>query len=158
MWIGGGGIGFSVKVKLKLPTAAKVIQSVGLGADGDIQRFHTQNVLSRIRKYMPFKTGVTSNNLTQIKNPTTIETAGPYAAYLYYGNLMVDDETGSAWSKKYGTKHVVVPHVKLKFNQEKTDGTATRGPKWDKALEANEESALVADLQGYIDYKKRGGK
>lgn len=29
---------------------------------------------------------------------------GPYARYLYYGKLMIDPETGSAWARKGATK------------------------------------------------------
>ena len=48
-----------MKVKMQLPTPAKLIQSKGLAADGDVQMFHTQNVLKRIKKYMPHRTGGT---------------------------------------------------------------------------------------------------
>lgn len=40
---------------------------------------------------------------------------GPYARYLYYGKLMVDPDTGSAWAKKGVTK--VTTDKNLVFNQ-----------------------------------------
>lgn len=42
-------------------------------------------------------------NRTQVQGGTIIY-PGPYARYLYYGKLMVDPETGSAWAKKGATK------------------------------------------------------
>lgn len=40
---------------------------------------------------------------TQVHGNTIIY-PGPYARYLYYGKLMVDPETGSAWARKGATK------------------------------------------------------
>ena len=54
--------------------------------------------------YVPMLTGSLKNR-TQVKDNTIIY-PGPYARYLYYGKLMVDPETGSAWAKKGKTKVV----------------------------------------------------
>ena len=61
-----------------------------LDAGGDVQRFHTANVLRRIVKYMPYRTGATIR-LTQAQSPVGrpyIVTDAPYARYLYYGKAM----------------------------------------------------------------------
>ncbi len=42
-------------------------------------------------------------NRTQVVGDTIIY-PGPYARYLYYGKLMVDPDTGSAWARKGATK------------------------------------------------------
>lgn len=44
-----------------------------------------------------------------------------YARYLYFGNLMVDPYTGSAWAGEGVKKGVLVPHQKLKFKNGRTD-------------------------------------
>lgn len=52
--------------------------------------------------FVPMLTGSLKNR-TQVKGNLIIY-PGPYARYLYYGKLMVDPETGSAWAKKGNTK------------------------------------------------------
>lgn len=47
--------------------------------------------------YVPMLTG-TFKNRTQVKGNLIIY-PGPYARFLYYGKLMVDPETGSAWAR-----------------------------------------------------------
>lgn len=44
-----------------------------------------------------------------------------YARYLYFGNLMVDPYTGSAWAGKGVKKGVLIPNRKLKFKNGRTD-------------------------------------
>lgn len=48
--------------------------------------------------YVPMLTGSLKNR-TQVKDNMIIY-PGPYARYLYYGKLMVDPETGSAWARE----------------------------------------------------------
>lgn len=63
--------------------------------------------------YVPMLTGSLKNR-TQVKDNLIIY-PGPYARYLYYGKLMVDPETGSAWAKKGASK--VVTDKNLVFTQ-----------------------------------------
>lgn len=62
--------------------------------------------------YVPMLTGSLKNR-TQVKD-NIIVYPGPYARYLYYGKLMVDPDTGSAWAKKGKTK--VLTDKNLVFN------------------------------------------
>lgn len=52
--------------------------------------------------YVPFLTG-SLNARTQVDGGYVIY-PGPYARYLYYGKLMVDPNTGSAWASEGVTK------------------------------------------------------
>lgn len=52
--------------------------------------------------YAPARTGSMSQRTRVIGNQ--IVYPGPYARYLYYGKLMVDPETGSAYARKGATK------------------------------------------------------
>lgn len=52
--------------------------------------------------YVPALTGSMSKRTRIIGNQ--IVYPGPYARYLYYGKLMVDPETGSAYARKGTTK------------------------------------------------------
>lgn len=108
---------------------------------GNAQQFHTQNCLRRIKRYMPFVTGMTYKvtvTQTNIRKPEIV-TNTPYAKYLYYGKVMV------------GNAPRVVTSKDLVFSKMKN---AAAGPFWDRALVAHEGKALVADLQRYIDKKK----
>ncbi len=64
----------------------------------------------------PFVPALTKSlvNRTQVDGGTIVY-PGPYARYLYYGKLMVDPETGSAWAKEGATK--VLTDRDLVFNQ-----------------------------------------
>ena len=48
-----------VDVKIKLPTGKQIIDQLGLGEKGEAQMFHTANVLRRIQRYMPYRSGAT---------------------------------------------------------------------------------------------------
>lgn len=63
--------------------------------------------------YVPMLTG-SLNTRTQIDGNVIIY-PGPYARYLYYGKLMIDPNTGSAWAKEGATK--VTTDKNLVFTQ-----------------------------------------
>ena len=151
-----------MNVKLFLPTAAKIIRSKGLAADGAVQMFHTQNVLRRIKKYMPFRSGATYKITvaqTDIRKPEIV-TDTPYAKYLFYGKVMVDPKTGAAgfltpegWRSRRGCVK-----VRTDRNLEYFKGKNPQaGPRWDRALSANEGKAMAEDLQRFIN-RRSGGK
>ena len=145
-----------MKVRLYLPTAEKIIRRKGLGADGAVQRFHTQNVLRRITKYMPFTTGATiklTQNQTVISRPEIV-TRAPHAKYIFFGKVMIDPQinaagflTSEGWRSRRGSVKVLTGR-NLKYNKSKNHKA---GPRWDKTLVAAEGKALTADLQRFID-------
>lgn len=148
-----------MKVKLLLPTASKVIRSKGLSADGDVQMFHTQNVLRRIKRYMPYRTGKTYKLTvaqTDIRKPEIV-TDTPYGKYDYYGKVMVDPKTGAAgfmtsegWRSRNGCVKVLTERD-LDYTRTKNPNA---GPFWDRTLVSFEGKAITADLQRYIDRRK----
>ena len=151
-----------MKVKLHLPSAAQIIRSKGLAADGAVQMFHTQNVLRRIKKFMPYRSGAmykVTVTQTDIRKPEIV-TETPGARYLFRGKVMIDPKLGVAgfmtpegWrSRKNCVK--VLTNRDLQFFKGKNPQA---GPRWDKALSANEGKAMAADLQRFID-KRSGAK
>lgn len=147
-------------IKLKMKTPEQVIRDKGLDKVGDAQQFHTANVLRRIKRYMPFRTGMTYKVTvaqTDIHKPMIV-TNTPYAQYLYHGKVMA--------AAKEGKGLRFVPGVGFRFRKgatlipTKKDLVYTRtknpsaGPYWDRALVAAEGKALAADLQRYIQKKK----
>ena len=151
-----------MKVKIVLPSAGKLIRDLGLAKDGAVQMFHTQNVLKRLKRYMPFLTGMTYKIAvaqTDIRKPEiVIDTPG--ARYAYEGKKMVNAKTG----KGPGVIPGVGPRYRkgtiLKVTGESLEYTKTKnplaGPHYDKTLVAREGPAMVEDLQRFID--RRGGR
>lgn len=150
-----------MKVTMQLPTASQLIRSKGLSGDGNLQKFHTQNVLRRIKRYMPFKSGATYKITvaqTDISVPEIV-TDVPYGQFLYHGKVMIDPRINAAgfmtpegWRSRKGSIKVVTGRD-LEYTRTKNPQA---GPYWDKALVAREGKALVADLQAFID--RRSGK
>ena len=145
-----------MKVKVYPPTSKRVIQRKGLGANGRVQMFHTQNVLKRIKKYMPYRTGATYKITvaqTNIAKPEIV-TDVPYGKYLYYGKVMIDPKLGVAgfmtpegWrSRKDCTK--VLTDRDLQYTRTKNPRA---GAYWDRTLSACEGKAIAADLQRYLN-------
>ena len=151
-----------MKVKLHLPSAAQIIRSKGLAADGAVQMFHTQNVLRRIKKFMPFRSGAmykVTVAQTDIRKPEIV-TETPGAKYLFRGKVMIDPAINAAgfmtpegWRSRKGCVKVLT-NRDLQFFKGKNPQA---GPRWDKELSANEGKAMAADLQRFID-RRSGGK
>lgn len=135
---------------LELHSADRIIRDKGLDEQGDVQAYHTRNVLRRIVRYMPYQSGMTIKLTvaqTDVRRPLIV-TDTPSARFLFGGKLMVSDVTGSAWARKGETKHVV--NTPLDYSKTKNPKA---GPHWDRAVTAAEGKAMTADLQRYIDRK-----
>lgn len=145
-----------MKVKMYLPSAAKLIRSKGLARDGRVQMFHTQNVLRRMKRYMPFRTGQTYKITvaqTDISKPEIV-TDVPYGQFLFRGKVMIDPKTGAAgfltsegWRSR---KHCVKVPTERDLNYTRTKNPLA-GPYWDRTLVANEGKAITADLQRFVN-------
>lgn len=149
----------STRVKVTMKPVSAIVTRLGLGKDGDVQRFHTNNVNDRIGKYMPYRSSALSTKLKIIKSSTEIEVQGPYARYMYYGEIMVDPVTGAAgfrdkdgqWKSRKN-----VPKVRsgrpIDYSQSKNHNPLA-GPLWDRHLSASEGNAMAADIQRHVDRK-----
>lgn len=143
---------------LEMNSVAKVLQDKGLNATGDVQQFHTANVLRRITKYMPFLSGMlikVTIAQTNIQKPEII-TDAPEGQYLFRGKVMVDPKTGAAgfmtpegWRSRKGCTKVRTSRD-LKYTKTKN---RRAGPRWDIAVSTHEGKAMEADAQRYIDRK-----
>lgn len=136
----------------------QIVREKGLDTAGDVQSFHTQNVLRRIKKYMPFVSGLLYKLTvaqTNIRKPFII-TDAPQAQYLFRGKVMIDPAIGAAgfltpegWRSRRGCTKVLTGR-NLKYNRNKNPKA---GARWDIALKAAESAAMRADVQRYIDRK-----
>jgi len=147
------------EVTLTMKEADRIIRDKGLDPGGDAQAFHTQNVLRRIKKYLPFVSGALykiTQIQTDIRKPEIV-TDAPQAKYLFYGKVMIDPKINAAgfltpegWRSRKGS-------IKVRTDRDleytKTQNPAA-GPRWDKALSATEGAAMAADLQRFINRRR----
>ena len=128
------------KITVDMAPVNQILKSKGLTPGGDVQRFHTQNVLRRIQKYMPYRTGATIKTMiaqTDINNPEIVLDV-PHGRYIYYGKAME------------GPPPKTVTDRDLVYTKTKNP---LAGPFWDRALKAAELPAMQADLQRYVNRK-----
>ncbi len=127
-------------IRVNMKPINQILKAKGLTADGDVQRFHTQNVLRRIVKYMPYRTGATIKTMiaqTDISKPYIVLDV-PHGKYLYYGKTMEGNAPKTATDRD-------IQYTKTK--------NPRAGPFWDRALKAAEMPAIQADLQRYVNRK-----
>lgn len=141
---------------LEMNPVHQILKDKGLDPGGDAQKFHTTNVLKRIKRHMPFVSGMTYKVTvaqTDISKPFIV-TDTPYANYLFKGKVMVDPKTGAAgfmtpegWRSRKGIVKVLTGRD-LQYNRTKNPNA---GPRWDRALVAAEGKAMAADLQRFLN-------
>ena len=134
----------------------QIIKDKGMDAAGDVQAFHTQNVLRRIKKYMPFVSGARYKITvaqTDIHEPLIV-TDAPQAKYLFQGKVMIDPAINAAgfltpegWRSRKGSIKVLTGRD-LEYSKEKNPAA---GPHWDRAVSVAEGEAMRADLQRFIN-------
>lgn len=143
-----------MKITIYIPEADQLIKTLGIDPNGPAQRFHTQNIMRRMVKYMPNVTGTLIKTMV-IQSSTKIVVDAPQAKYLYYGNRMVNSKTGKGpmWIPKIpgyrwpkGAK-LVPTTTPLKYN---TTHNPLAGPYWDRRLLENEKDQIIAELEAYI--------
>lgn len=144
---------------LEMNSVAQILRDKGLNDTGDVQQFHTANVLRRIVKYMPYLSGMlikVTIAQTNIQRPEIV-TDAPEAQYLFRGKVMVDPKTGAAdfmtpegWRSRRGCVKVRT-NRNLKYTKTKN---RRAGPRWDVAVSTQEGKAMAADVQRYIDRKR----
>ena len=128
------------KITVDMKHIDEILKAKGLTADGDVQSFHTQNVLRRIQKYMPYRTGATIKTMiaqTDISKPEIVLDV-PHGRYIYYGKAME------------GPPPKTVTDRPLRYTKTKNP---LAGPYWDRALKANETAAMQSELQAYVNRK-----
>ena len=149
-------------VKVNSRPVEEILRRKGLDVNGDVQRFHTANVLRRIVRYMPYRTGATIK-LTQAQSPISqpeINTFVPYARYLHEGKVMVNAATGKGPGVIPGVGPRWRRGTQLKATDRPLKYTTTKnpeaGPRWGERLKAAEHDAMLNDLKDYV--KWRDGK
>ena len=126
------------RISVKLNPISQIMRDHGVLPGGAVQQFHTQNVIRRIQKYMPFLSGTTIK-LMIAQSPMSeplITIDEPQARYLYYGKAME------------GKAPMTVTNRDLHYTLTKNPQA---GPFWDRRLLAAEKENMRQELQNYVD-------
>lgn len=126
-----GGFGFTVKTVL--PPVPEVKSILGVDADGDVQKYVTEDIFRRLIPYIPKKTGKL-RDAAKIKSPRRITVNAAYAKVQFFG--------------------VTKQGVPFEYNT--VTGGAKAGSHWDRRLIADEGKAIVADANRYVRRRKHG--
>ena len=132
------------RVAVDLRPVREIIQRKGLAPDGAVQRQHTANVLRRIVRYLPYRSGATVRKTiiqTDISRPEIV-TRSTYAKYIYYGKVMV------------GKAPKQLTDRPLRYTTD-ANKNPLAGPRWDRRLVSAEGKLLARELQSYLDRRKR---
>lgn len=148
-----------MSAKVTINPVSQILRDHGLNPGGHVQRFHTSNVLRRIKRYMPYRSGMLIKKTvaaTDISKPLIV-TPGPEARMLYHGKVMVDPKTGKSgfltddgWKSRRGV-------AKVPSNRDlvyTTSKNAQAGSYWDRRLKAAEMPVITRELQNYIDRRE----
>ena len=121
-----------VTVEKRFKPPAEVMKGLGVGALGRVQQFATDRICFRMRRYMPWLTGLTASSLTQVTSPTTITVSAPYAKRLYDG----------------------VSAGGFPLNYTKTTNPMA-GPRWDRTMMQFEGAAIAREVEIYARSQQR---
>lgn len=144
------------EIKVNIKPVEAILKRQGLDVTGDVQQFHTANVLRRIVEYMPYRSGATIK-IMKIQSPVSrpyIHLAVPYARYLHEGKVMVNAKTGKG--------PMYIPNIGYRYRKGTQLRATTRpltytttknqeaGPKWGERLMAAKGDAMLNDLKKYV--------
>lgn len=126
-----------------------IMRRRGLGPSNEAQIFLANMVAKLCDPYVPFAPGAgvhLKSNPEIASDGSTVTYHGPYAAYQYYGEVMVGEDTGSAYAKsgekKRGTGRAI-----------KYQGAPNRGKRWNERMMAERGKEIKLALA-----RKLGGK
>lgn len=124
------------KITVKPPS--QIVKELGTGRGGAVQMFHTQNVIRRIQKFMPYRSGALIK-LMIAQSPVSepfVNIDAPPARYLYYGKAMEGKPPKRVTDRDL--------HYTITKNPQ-------AGPFWDRRLLAAEKSVMQKELQDFAD-------
>ena len=129
----------STRIKVQMQPVNRIVSRLGVNPNGDVQMQATRIISDHLYKYIPRRGGVLEKS-KYITSPTTIEVIQPYAAYQYFGKVMV------------GPPPKVATDKDLTYD---TTKKALAGSKWDKRMMANEGTVIRAEIQAYVNRRKK---
>lgn len=134
-------------VELKMNTTKELIKIHGLGENGEVQKFVDAECIRLMDSYTPMLSGIMIDSviLGSDIGSGLLEYDNPYARFQYYGNVMIDPNTGSTWAPKYGKK--VVTSQKLIHNKSRHPQA---GPLWFERMKTDNKDAILKGAQDIV--------
>lgn len=131
--------------------AGAILRKRGLG-DSPRARIVLAETVARLSdQYVPFAPG-DGNHMKDMRtvapDGSTITYHGPYAHYQYVGELMVGEETGSAYAKSGEPKRYTGKPLQYQ-------GAPMRGKEWDKRMMADRGDEVVAAVAKCVGGKPK---
>lgn len=148
-----------IDVRVNMKPTQRMLLELGVDRNGDVQAQWTNDVMRRMVRYMPYRTGTTATKLMFMRSTTEIEVAAPYARMLYHGKVMVNAKTGKgpAYIPNVGYRYkkgTILKATNRDLTYTKTKNPLA-GPFWDRTLMAAEGDKMIANLQTYVNRRKR---
>ncbi len=133
--------------KIKMNSAIRIQRRLGIEPYGPAHKFMAQRCKDRMNsKYVPEDKGILIDT-SFVNNNCAIVYPAPYAQFLYYGKVMIGEESKSAYAKK-GERKIVT-------NKDLYYSKSSSGPYWDKRMMSAEKKELIKEVNNYV---KRGVK
>ncbi len=88
--------------KLEIKATDVLLKERGLQDKGAVQKSIDSKVVRLMGPYMPMRDGILERSATisTVIGSGLVQQEAPHARFQYYGKLMIDPETGSAWARK----------------------------------------------------------
>lgn len=133
-----------VTVKVDVDTAA-IMRRRGLGGDNRAQIYLASQVKDKADPYVPMQSGFLKNNAKVSSDGSTLTYPGPYAHYLYKGEVM-----GPNWQDKSGKWHSGKAPKKYTGRELTYHGGPMRGKEWVPRMLADKSEEITRDLKTHI--------
>ena len=133
-----------VTVKVDVDTAA-IMRRRGLGGDNRAQIYLASQVKNKADKYVPMQSGFLKNNAKVSSDGSTLTYPGPYAHYLYKGEVMGPNYLGKDGKWKSGKAPKKYTGRELTYH-----GGPMRGKEWIPRMLADKSDEIASDLKTYI--------
>lgn len=130
-----------------------IINDVTRGNQGKL--FLANEAKRLMDPYVPFLNGPLSSQarVSIEQGSGIVHYLSPYAAYQFYGKVMVSDVTGSPWARSGESKHVI--DKDLEHNKFRHPLATSH---WDKAMLVARSDDLIESLQNYIRRRNGGSE
>lgn len=143
-------------VWVNIPSANELTSRLRIDPNGLTQRWHTQNILRHMIKFMPMVSGAFTKQAV-IASTTKIQITAPQAYYLYYGKRMVNSKTGKGPRYIPGVGYRWPRGATLVPTNDPLNYTKTfhplAGPFWDERMVAAEGDQIAAELQAFVNLR-----
>lgn len=135
-----------LNIKVNINNSKQIIKDHGLDDEGKVTGFARDEVYRLYEPYIPRDNGDLYRKVSYPNNHS-IKHEGPYAHYMYKGELMLASN-GSCWAKKGEKKYY--SGISLKYQ-----GAPKRGAEWDKRMMNDRGDEICKSIENFI---RNGGK